>query len=139
MGQTHVDISIHGNSGSVVVSALADTAATFTKVPRVVFDELGLEAAYEAEIETGDGRTIHRQLALADVEIDGVRRPVLVAAGGNGERRPSIRPCTGWGLPCLRCCHRSGELLPRHFTLTPYNRGGITFCGTFRRVAPPRR
>ncbi len=86
MGQTHVDISIHGNSGSVVVSALADTAATFTKVPRVLFDELGLEAAYEAEIEIGDGRTIRRQLALADVEIAGVRRPVLVAAGGNAER-----------------------------------------------------
>ncbi len=86
MGQTHVDISIHGESGSVVVTALADTAATFTKVPRVVFDEVGLEAAYEAEIEIGDGRTIRRQLALADVEIDGVCRPVLVSVGGDGEQ-----------------------------------------------------
>ena len=86
MGQTHVDISIHGESGSVVVTALADTAATFTKVPRVVFDEVGLEAAYEVEIEIGDGRTIRRQLALADVEIDGVRRPVLVSVGGDGEQ-----------------------------------------------------
>ena len=32
---------------------------------------------------------------------------------------PSIWPCTGWGLPCPRCCHRGGELLPRHFTLIP--------------------
>ena len=70
----------------MVVTALADTAATFTKVPRVVFDEVGLEAAYEAEIEIGDGRTIRRQLALADVEIDGVCRPVLVSVGGDGEQ-----------------------------------------------------
>ena len=28
-----------------------------------------------------------------------------------------VWPCSGWGLPCLRCRHRSGELLPRHFTL----------------------
>ena len=86
MGQTHVDMSIHGSSGSVVVSALADTAATFTKVPRSVFDEVGLVVRYEAEVEIGDGRTILRELALADVEIAGVRRPVLVSAGGAGER-----------------------------------------------------
>ena len=86
MGQTHVDISIHGDSRSVVVSALADTAATFTKVPRVVLDELGLETEYEVDVEIGDGRTIRRRLALADVEISGVRRPVLVSAGGNGEQ-----------------------------------------------------
>jgi predicted aspartyl protease len=86
MGQTHVDIRIHGSFGSVVVSALADTAATFTKVPRSVFDEAGLVARYEAEVEIGDGRTIRRELALADVEIAGVRRPVLVSAGADGER-----------------------------------------------------
>ena len=70
----------------MVVSALADTAATFTKVPRSVFDEAGLVARYEAEVEIGDGRTIRRELALADVEIAGVRRPVLVSAGADGER-----------------------------------------------------
>ena len=86
VGQTHVDISIHGSFGSVVLSALADKAATFTKVPRWVFDEAGLVATHEAEVEIGDGSTILRELALADVEIGGIRRPVLVAAGGAGER-----------------------------------------------------
>ena len=43
---------------------------------------------------------------------------------GDGDSRtghpgPPIRPCSGWGLPGLRCYHRSGELLPRRFTLTP--------------------
>jgi len=32
--------------------------------------------------------------------------------------RPPIWPCSGWGLPCLRCRHRSGALLPHLFTLT---------------------
>jgi predicted aspartyl protease len=84
MGRTHVDIIIHSESSHAVVNALADTAATFTKVPRLVFDELGLEAAHEVEVEIGDGRTIRRQ--LAEVEIDGVRRPVLVSAGGYREQ-----------------------------------------------------
>ena len=86
MGRTHVDIIIHSESSSAVVNALADTAATFTKVPRLVFDELGLEAAHKVEVEIDDGRTIRRQLALAEVEIDGVRRPVLVSAGGDREQ-----------------------------------------------------
>jgi len=28
-----------------------------------------------------------------------------------------VWPCSGWGLPCPRCRHRGGELLPRLFTL----------------------
>ncbi len=42
-----------------------------------------------------------------------------------GARSPPIWPCSGWGLPCLQCHHRSGELLPPHFALPPINRGGI--------------
>ena len=86
MGRTHVDLKIHGAARSVVVSALADTAATFTKVPVRVFDELGLETAYETAVEVADGRVISRRLAPAEVEIAGVRRLVLVAAGGDGEQ-----------------------------------------------------
>ena len=40
-------------------------------------------------------------------------------------KRFPIWSCTGWGLPCLSCHHESGELLPRRFTLTPANRGGL--------------
>ncbi len=29
-----------------------------------------------------------------------------------------IWPCSGWGLPCHRCYHRRGALLPHLFTLT---------------------
>ena len=54
MGRPHVDIIIHSESNSAVVNALADTAATFTKVPRLVFDELGLEAAPRRLYDAGD-------------------------------------------------------------------------------------
>lgn len=41
-------------------------------------------------------------------------------------KRSPIRSCSGWGLPCDRCYHRPGELLPRRFTLaaTPPDGGG---------------
>ena len=40
-------------------------------------------------------------------------------------KRFSIWFCTRWGLPCQPCRHGSGELLPRHFTLTRQVPGGI--------------
>ena len=33
-------------------------------------------------------------------------------------REAPIWPCSGWGLPCERCCQHPGALLPRPFTLT---------------------
>ena len=36
-----------------------------------------------------------------------------------------IWSCSKWGLPCHRCYHRRGALLPHHFTLTrPLTRHG---------------
>jgi len=49
-----------------------------------------------------------------------------------------IWSCSERGLPCHRCYQQRGALLPHHFTLT--SRGWrYIFCGTFRRLAPPRR
>ena len=60
-----------------------------------------------------------------------------------GQPVSPARPCSGWGLPCPRRLRRGGELLPHHFTLTPHCSNekdrAVCFCGTFRRVAPPRR
>ena len=54
-----------------------------------------------------------------------------------------IWSCSKWGLPCHRCYQQRGALLPHHFTLTdPALHRGLRryiFCGTFRRLAPPRR
>ncbi len=52
---------------------------------------------------------------------------------------PLIWPCSGWGLPCSRCRHRDGELLPRPFTLTPAEAGDVCSLWHFPRLtAGPR-
>ena len=78
-GETTVLMKIYGSAGSAEVETLVDTGATFTKIPRNMVDEIGLEVKYETSVELGDGTIITRQLALADVEVEGVRRPMLVA------------------------------------------------------------
>ena len=86
LGQTFVNLRLHGPTGSADIEGLADTGATFTKVPDSAIAEIGAETAYETPVELADGRTINRRLALVDVEIDSVRRPVLVTAAKNGEQ-----------------------------------------------------
>lgn len=85
MGQTTVLLRVYGPLGSAELATLADTGATFTKIPRSIAVRVGLEERYETSVELGDGRTIIRPLALADVEVEGVRRPVLVAISQEGE------------------------------------------------------
>ena len=56
------------------------------------------------------------------------------------EARFPIWSCSERGLPCHSCCQERGALLPHLFTLTgPEGLGRYVFCGTFRRLAPPRR
>ena len=87
MGETKAQFEIHGADGkSIELEALVDTAATFTKVPESAATNLGLKAQYETDVEFSDCRILKRGLALTEVEIEGVRRPVLVAIGGEGER-----------------------------------------------------
>ena len=85
MGQTLVNIRVYGPRGSADVEALARTGATFTKVPRSAIEQIGGKTAYETTVQLGDGRTVVRRLALTDVEINGVRRPVLVAVAEDSE------------------------------------------------------
>ena len=48
------------------------------------------------------------------------KQPTCDAPLRDGPDRPVVTtwPCTRWGLPCRRCRHRRGALLPHHFTLT---------------------
>ena len=56
-----------------------------------------------------------------------------------------IWPCSRWGLPCHARYRPRGALLPHHFTLTrgrfPREKPAqaVSFCCTFRGLAPPRR
>ncbi|MCR4404287.1 MAG: aspartyl protease family protein [Candidatus Acetothermia bacterium] len=87
MGETRAPFKVYGPNGKVVeLEALVDTGATFTKLPGPVAGELELKARYETEVELADGRRVRRGLALAEVEIEGVKRPVLIAAGGEKEK-----------------------------------------------------
>ena len=82
MGETRIHFKIYGTNGEVAdLEAIVDTGATFSKIPESVAARLELEAKYETEVELGDGRVIGRRLTLAEVEIEEVRRPVLVAIG----------------------------------------------------------
>ena len=87
MGETRARLKVYGSDGKAIeLEALVDSGATFTKVPKEMADSLGLKAQYETEVELADGRRIKRGLAGAEVELEGVRRPVLVAIGEEGER-----------------------------------------------------
>jgi clan AA aspartic protease len=82
MGETRTQFKVCGANGEPVdLEAVVDTGATFSKIPSSIAARLGLEAKYETEVELGDGRVIKRKLALLQVEIEQVRRPVLVAIG----------------------------------------------------------
>ena len=43
-----------------------------------------------------------------------------------------ICPCTRWGLPCPRCHHRGGALLPHRFTLTDFDNLSSAVCSLWR-------
>jgi hypothetical protein len=63
-------------------------------------------AAYP-RVALDDGLRLRRGSALAFASV----------LGEPGRLSPPIWPCTTRGFPCLRCCHRSGGLLPHLFTL----------------------
>jgi predicted aspartyl protease len=89
MGETKISFKVYGANGRAEeLEAIVDTGATFSKVLRSLAARLGLEGKYETEVELGDKRIIKRKLSLAEIEIGGIRRPVLVAIGE--EERPVI-------------------------------------------------
>jgi len=61
----------------------------------------------------------------------GLKRPTRTRRGP----RPwvPIWSCSGWGLPCHRCCQRRGALLPHLFTLTRWleSRRAVPFLRHF--------
>ncbi|MEA3355721.1 MAG: aspartyl protease family protein [Candidatus Bipolaricaulota bacterium] len=87
MGETRAHFKIYGIDGEVAeLEALVDTGATFTKIPESLASALGLQAKYETNVELADGRQVKRGLALAEVELEKVERPVLIAIGGEEEK-----------------------------------------------------
>jgi predicted aspartyl protease len=92
MGETYVNLRLHGSRGSLDVQALADTGATFTKIPRKEAQKIGIEPRYKTQVQLSTGLVISRSIGYADIDIEGVRRLVPVAIGEDGE--PAILGCT---------------------------------------------
>jgi len=86
MGETVTTVRIYGRFGSTTIELLVDTGATFTKISKAIGEKVGLEAQYTTEVELSDGRVVERKLALAELEMEGVKRPVLVALSEDGEK-----------------------------------------------------
>lgn len=109
MGETRAQLEIYGANGKgMELEAVVDTGATFTKLPESLAVKLGLKARYETEVELGDGRILKRWLALAEVEIEDIRRPVLVAIGGEGER--ALLGYTAWEILGFKVNPVTGKL-----------------------------
>jgi aspartyl protease family protein len=85
MGETRVKFKVYNGERFAELEGLVDTGATFTKIPRSVASEIGLQVKYKVEVKLGDRRTVTRGLALGEVEMESVKRPVLVAIGGDEE------------------------------------------------------
>jgi predicted aspartyl protease len=88
MGETQICFKVYRPNGQVAeLEAIMDTGATFSKIPESVAAGLGLEAKCETDVELADGRVIRRKIT-PEIEIEEVRRPVLVAIEEEG--RPLI-------------------------------------------------
>ncbi len=86
MGEVSVHLKIHGPAATQELEAPVDTGATYTKIPKAVAEGVGLQLEYETEIELADKRLVRRKLGLALVEIEGVRRPVIVSVSEDDEQ-----------------------------------------------------
>ncbi|MEM4494333.1 MAG: hypothetical protein QXE96_00845 [Candidatus Caldarchaeum sp.] len=65
---------IFGPKGSYELEGVADTGATYTKIPKEDTELAGIEGRYEVEVELADGRVVRRSAGLADIEINNIRR-----------------------------------------------------------------
>lgn len=87
MGEIQIRFKVYGEGEQAVeLEAIVDTGSTFSKIPERIVSRLGLPTKGEAEVELGNGSIIKRMLVLAEMEIDGIRRPVLATVGGEKEK-----------------------------------------------------
>jgi len=83
MGLIRVPITLEGKRRKVNVTALVDTGASLTVIPRHVAKQLGLVPFRIVSTELADGRTKRMPVGQAMVRIDGRSAPasVLISTG----------------------------------------------------------
>lgn len=85
MGETRAKVKLYGIRGSKEIEAIVDTGATFTKIQESIAQEIGMDLKYDTTIELADRRLVQIKLGLAEIEFDGIRRPVLIAVSPDTE------------------------------------------------------
>lgn len=85
MGETRVDVRIHGPLGGADVEVLVDTGATFTKIPRSVASSIGAKPRTVVQAQVADGRILEREIAQCDLEFNGQVWTVPVMIGAENE------------------------------------------------------
>ena len=85
MGETRAKVKLYGIRGSKEIEAIVDTGATFTKIRESIAQEIGMDLKYDTTIELADRRLVQRKLGLAEIEFNGIRRPVLIAVSPDTE------------------------------------------------------
>lgn len=87
MSQFHVTIEVadlHGRHWTPV-DVLVDTGATYTKVPRNLLKNIGIEPEETRPAQIANGQFIERQLAEARIRLQGRHYTNLVVFGEAGE------------------------------------------------------
>ncbi len=86
MGLTHVDATVSGGNGkSARVRFLVDSGATYTLLPRRVWQALKLKPLDTLQLVLADGSTIERPVSECRIQLPQGRRhtPVLLGAAGD--------------------------------------------------------
>ena len=81
MGIVHCNATLFSpdRSRSAAIELLVDTGSTLTWVPEEIATELGVRPSGIREFQTGDGKTIHRPIGEAPLEVAGRRLTVPIA------------------------------------------------------------
>ena len=69
----------------LTLEGLVDTGSTYTWVPREVLGAVSLAPQLTREFETADGRVVSRDLAVAQVRLQGETLPTLVVFADPGD------------------------------------------------------
>src|SRR5690554_1105318 len=102
--------------------------------------EIRAETSWESADKPGSVVDSHSSRTRVTARLE---RPTREPCGPHVRGYPQCSPiwsCSRRGLPCHFRYRKRGALLPHLFTLTAVRRPRrYIFCGTFRRLAPPRR
>src|SRR5688572_11468440 len=87
MGQLRVPITIEGRSRKAHVTALVDTGASLTVIPRALATRLKLAAFRTVTVGLADGRDRRMPVAQAMIRLDGRSVPANVLMESAGDVR----------------------------------------------------